>query len=234
MNIVFYISSAVAIAATVMVITRLNAVHALLYMIVSLLAMALVFFTLGAPFVAALEVIVYAGAIMVLFVFVIMMLNLGEQATDQERQWLHGVSWLGPAGLAGLLLVLLVYILFGSSSEPVGTEVISPQQVGLALFGPYLLAVELAAFLLLAGMVGAYHLGRRAELMGKRVDVAQGGAMGPDQTRVGTPSPSRTLQIGNPWSPGDGQQRETLPTSPAYSRDAAPKAVPAEGRVGKE
>ena len=65
-------------SATVMMITRLNAVHALLYLIVSLLAVAVVFYTLGAPFVAALEVIIYAGAIMVLFVFVVMMLNLGE------------------------------------------------------------------------------------------------------------------------------------------------------------
>ena len=77
MNLVFYISALVAVIATTMVITRLNAVHALLYLIVSLLSVALIFFVLGAPFVAALEVIVYAGAIMVLFVFVIMMLNLG-------------------------------------------------------------------------------------------------------------------------------------------------------------
>ena len=78
MNILFYLAALVAVVATAMVITRLNTVHALLYMIVSLLALALVFYTLGAPFVAALEIIIYAGAIMVLFVFVVMMLNLGE------------------------------------------------------------------------------------------------------------------------------------------------------------
>ena len=74
-----------------------DAVHALLYLIVSLLAVALVFFTLGAPFVAALEVIVYAGAIMVLFVFVVMMLNLGPSAAEQERRWLAPRTWVGPA-----------------------------------------------------------------------------------------------------------------------------------------
>ena len=63
----------------------LNAVHALLYLIVSLLAVAVVFYVLGAPFVAALEVIIYAGAIMVLFVFVVMMLNLGEHAVSMEN-----------------------------------------------------------------------------------------------------------------------------------------------------
>ena len=81
MTIVFYVAGAVAIVSTALMITRLNAVHALLYLIVSLLAVAVVFYTLGAPFIAALEVIIYAGAIMVLFVFVVMMLNLGEEAT---------------------------------------------------------------------------------------------------------------------------------------------------------
>ena len=85
MTIVFYISGAVAIPSTALMITRLHAVHALLYLIVSLLAVSVVFYTLGAPFIAALEVIVYAGAIMVLFVFVVMLLNLGEQAARAER-----------------------------------------------------------------------------------------------------------------------------------------------------
>ncbi len=97
MNIVFYISAVVAVLSTLAVITRLNAVHALLYLIVSLLAVAVIFFTLGAPFVAALEVIIYAGAIMVLFVFVMMLLNLGPQTAAQERQWLTGKMWIGPA-----------------------------------------------------------------------------------------------------------------------------------------
>ena len=82
MNTMLYISGFVAIISTLMVITRKNAVHALLYLIVSLLSVALVFFVLGAPFVAALEVIIYAGAIMVLFVFVIMMLNVRHRVSE--------------------------------------------------------------------------------------------------------------------------------------------------------
>ena len=78
MTIVFWIAAIVALVATAMVITRLNAIHAVLYLIVSLLAVAVMFLALGAPFVAALEVIIYAGAIMVLFVFVVMLLNLGS------------------------------------------------------------------------------------------------------------------------------------------------------------
>jgi NADH-quinone oxidoreductase subunit J len=161
MNAVFYISSAVAIAATCMVITQRRAVHALLYLILSLLSIALVFFTLGAPFVAALEVIIYAGAIMVLFVFVIMMLNLGRQAAEQERHWLGPRAWIGPGILAAILFAEVVYVLARGSANAGEAVEIGPRAVGLSLFGPYLLGVELAALILLAGLVGAYHLGRR-------------------------------------------------------------------------
>ncbi|MFX5933707.1 NADH-quinone oxidoreductase subunit J, partial [Acinetobacter baumannii] len=90
-------------------ITHTNAVHALLYLIISLMAVAVVFYSLGAPFAAALEVIVYAGAIMVLFVFVVMMLNLGSQTADQERHWLEPRIWFGPSIMAAILLVVLVF-----------------------------------------------------------------------------------------------------------------------------
>jgi len=162
MNIVFYVSAAVAVVATVMVVTRLHAVHALLYLVVSLLAVALVFFALGAPFVAALEVIIYAGAIMVLFVFVVMMLNLGQEAVEQEREWLRPGAWAGPALLVVILIVELVYVIVRPGLFASGAEPVTPKAVGIALFGPYLLGVELASLLLLAGLVGAYHLGRRA------------------------------------------------------------------------
>jgi NADH-quinone oxidoreductase subunit J len=163
MDIIFYIAGAVAVISTVLVITRLNAIHALLYLIVSLLSVALVFYTLGAPFVAALEVIVYAGAIMVLFLFAMMILNLGPQATDQESQWLKPTLWIGPAILALILIGELVYVLVQVGGYLPSADVVEPQAVGFTLFGPYLLGVELASMLLLAGLVGAYHLGRRAQ-----------------------------------------------------------------------
>lgn len=160
MDWLFYIAAAVAISSTVMVITRLSAVHALLYLIVSLLSVALILLRLGAPFIAALEVIIYAGAIMVLFVFVIMMLNLGPRSTERESSWLRPRMWRGPIVLTIILLIELIYILMQSGGGPMGTGTIEAKQVGIALFGPYLLAAELASMLLLAGVVGAYHLGR--------------------------------------------------------------------------
>jgi NADH-quinone oxidoreductase subunit J len=165
MDAVFYIAALVAIVATAMVITRANVVHALLYLIVSLLAVALIFFVLGAPFVAALEVIIYAGAIMVLFLFAIMTLNLGPHAVAQESQWMRPLAWAGPGLLTAVLLAELLYVFASGPSRPGGAALIEPRAVGAALFGPYLLAVELASLLLLAGMVGAYYLGRREEIV---------------------------------------------------------------------
>jgi NADH-quinone oxidoreductase subunit J len=160
MNFLFYISAFAAVIATFLVITRKNAVHALLYLIVSLLAVALVFFSLGAPFAAALEVIIYAGAIMVLFVFVIMMLNLGPGAAQQESLWLEPRIWIGPSLLAAVLAAELIAVFLSGTGETSVAALVGPKQVGIALFGPYVLGVELASLLLLAGLVGAYHLGR--------------------------------------------------------------------------
>ncbi len=160
MEVVFFVSAIVAVAATALTITRLNPVHALLYLTVSLLAVAVVFFVLGAPFIAALELIIYAGAIMVLFIFVVMMLNLGQRTVDVERQWLSPRMWIGPGILAALLIAELSFLLMRSHRVLVGASV-GPKQVAIALYQPYLLGVELASFLLMGGLVGAYHLGVR-------------------------------------------------------------------------
>ena len=162
MILLFYLSAAVAVIATIGVILQSNIVHALLYLILSLLAVAVIFYVLGAPLAAMLEAIVYAGAIMVLFLFVIMMLNLGQNTQQQERAWLAGRGWILPALLAAVLLAQLLYVLSGvegmSAAQQVGVTA-----VGTRLFGPYVLAVELASILLLAGLVSAYHLARKPE-----------------------------------------------------------------------
>ena len=156
----FYIAAAVALAATALVITRTNASHALIYLIVSLLSIAVVFYLLGAPFAAALEIVIYAGAIMVLFLFVVMMLNLGRGSVEQERGWLHPRMWVGPGLLTLVLFLEMVYLIAGNPQGTSGVAV-TPKIVGQTLFGPYLLAVELASVLLLAALIGAFHLGRR-------------------------------------------------------------------------
>ncbi len=168
MNVVFYLSAAIAIAATAMVITRPNAMHALLYLIVSLLAVSLIFFTLGAPFIAALEVIVYAGAIMVLFIFAIMLLNLGAQAAAQEREWLRASNWIGPAVFALVLLGELVFVLARPGAGAPTPGAVPPEQVGASLFSTYLLGVELSSLLLMSSLIGAFHLGQARRMEDQR------------------------------------------------------------------
>ena len=162
MTAVAYISGAVALLASLLAVTRRNAVHGALYLVLSLLAIALVFFALGAPFVAALEVIVYAGAIMVLFVFVVMMLNLGRASEAQESVWLSPRAWTGPVLLALVLAAELAWVLARGASAGPARPAVGVKAVGAALFGPYALAVEVASFLLLAALVGVFHIGHRA------------------------------------------------------------------------
>ena len=160
----FYLMALVAIVSTIRVVTNANPVHALLSLIVSLLAVAGMFMIVGAPFAGALEIIVYAGAIMVLFVFVVMMLNLGEHTVEQERKWLTSDAWAYPALMSFLMGLVLVWTMtseYSASGPLMGTEVIGPKEVGIALFTQYLLLVEVAAMLLLAALVAAFHLGKR-------------------------------------------------------------------------
>jgi NADH-quinone oxidoreductase subunit J len=162
MEILFFIAAAAALLATLGVICSTNPMHALLYLVTSLLAVAMIFFMMGANFAGIMEIIVYVGAIMVLFVFVVMMLNLGKDTIAQEKSWLNGTIWIGPGILSLILLAELVFALHQLPADAViaASTNIATKSVGIALYGPYLLMVELASTLLLAALVTAYHLGR--------------------------------------------------------------------------
>ena len=160
----FYALAAVAIFASLRVVTLANPVHAILSMIVSLLAISGIFFVLGAPFAGALEVVVYAGAIMVLFVFVIMMLNLGMSNDEREERWLDAGTWAVPTGLT-IIIAVVLYALIGlnhTDTAMIGGTSISAKAVGTVLFTKYIMLVEVAALLLLAALVAAYHLGKES------------------------------------------------------------------------
>lgn len=161
MDAIFYTAGAVAILATVMVITSYNMIHALIYLVISFLAIAVVFFVLGAPFIAALEVIIYAGAIVVLIIFVIMMLNLREETAAQEKAWLTRKILIVPSILSLILLAEIIYIILSVGSTPFEYGVTDAKAVGMSLYGPYVIGVELSGILLMSGIVGAYHLGRK-------------------------------------------------------------------------
>lgn len=160
-TILFYILAFTALGATLMCITRRNPVHAVIYLVNGLFAMALLFYLLGAPLVAAWEVIIYAGAVMVLFMFIIMMLELAPMEAPKGPGW-H--RW-GPVLLFSLVIlgctVLMVLI------DPVGEEGVpayyaSPRTFGYVLFKEYALAVQVVSFQLLFAAVGAYYVGRKS------------------------------------------------------------------------
>ncbi|WP_286266291.1 NADH-quinone oxidoreductase subunit J [Thalassotalea atypica] len=154
----FYMAAAIAIISSIKVVSSRHSVHALLYLVLSLLAVAVCFYLMGAPFAAGLEVIVYAGAILVLFVFAVMMFGLTQDETAHSPQAGGLINWLGPIILGGALLVILIAIINQSQlQQHLTVNIIDAKQVGILLYGPYLLAVEIASFLLLAGLIAAYH-----------------------------------------------------------------------------
>lgn len=157
----FYALAFVAVLASLRVVTHANPVHAILSLIVSLLAVAGIFFILGAPFAGVLEMIVYAGAILVLFVFVIMMLNLGTD-TAEEKTWLTSGAWATPVCLTLIITAVLLGFLTQGDAVMLQDNTVGIKDVGVSLFTTYLLLVEVAAFLLLGALVAAYHLGKKA------------------------------------------------------------------------
>jgi NADH-quinone oxidoreductase subunit J len=181
MPVLFYISSLVAIVATIMVITRYHPIHALLYLVVSFLAIAMIFLSIGAPFIAVLEIILYAGAIVVLLIFVVMMLNLGADTALQEKQWLRPRVWIGPSILALVLLGEMLALLARGDAIGMNLPVVEIKQVSLSLYQEYVIAVELAGFLLMAGIVGAAHIGKQRKKHLHRF--LQNGTTGEEQQR---------------------------------------------------
>ncbi len=174
MNIFFFIAAVVALLSTLMVVTRSNAVHGLLYFVVSLLAVAFIFFILGAPFAAALEVILYAGAIMVVFLFVVMLVRLDGRDGLKAPSWLEPSAWVGPAFLAVVLGIELTWVVLSGSGSSFSVRNVGPKEVGTSLFGPYLLGVEIVSILFMAGLVGALRLARRIDTDEEVQDLGEG------------------------------------------------------------
>jgi NADH-quinone oxidoreductase subunit J len=164
----FYMLSGLAVIGGVLVITRRNAVHSALALIVTLLAVSGLYLMLYAPFVAGVQIIVYAGGIMVLFLFVIMLVNL--ERTVKERQF----NRMWPVGLAAAVALLGLFVsvyvkgkkLFPEPSLPL-PESSNTQQIGVLLYGelnrigPYTLAFEIASLLLLVAILGAVIMAKK-------------------------------------------------------------------------
>jgi len=157
--VIFYVLGAVILGATALAITRRNLMHAIVYLVFSFIGTALLFYLLGAPFLAVLEVVIYAGAIMVLFLFIVMML---KSEPDHLTLGLRLRQWLPALALSGIsLIVMTVFVLQAAGgSGPLPLVMASPLEFGRFLFQKYWLGVEIASFLLFVALVGALYLGR--------------------------------------------------------------------------
>ncbi|MFM2163330.1 MAG: hypothetical protein RLZZ383_2842 [Pseudomonadota bacterium] len=161
MQALFFATAAITIASATLGVSRTIAVHGLLWMLVAFLGIAHTMWLLGATFAAALMLSVYAGAVAMLFLFVVILFDIGTMAASAEAKQLTVSAWAAPllagGALAGVLLAALPAP--GGPSLPVDARM-----TGLAMYGPYAVAAELASFLLLAGLAGAFHIGRRRTL----------------------------------------------------------------------
>ncbi len=162
--ILFYSLSTVAIASAILVVTRRSPVISALYLILNFFCLAGLYLTLRAQFIAVIQIIVYAGAIMVLFVFVIMLLNLGD-----ERKLSEGLSYkkIVAVGLVAGLLTELIYVIETSwiglpaSTYAKATDIGTVEYIGEKLFTSYLFPFEVTSIILLVAIVGSIVLAKR-------------------------------------------------------------------------
>jgi NADH-quinone oxidoreductase subunit J len=158
----FYFLSFLAIMFGLMVVLSKNPIHSVLYLVLTFFAIAGHYVLLNAQFLAAVHIIVYAGAIMVLFLFVIMLLNLNKETEPHKSLWLKASA----AVASGSLLVILVGSLKGAeqlqTSTPYNGSIGLIENLGQTLFHEFLLPFEVASILLLGAMVGAVMLGKKS------------------------------------------------------------------------
>jgi len=155
---IFYVLAAVILVATGLAITRRNLVHAVVYLVISFFGSAMLYYLFGAPLLAALEIIIYAGAIMVLFLFIIMMLRMDPDALRRPSL----LQWL-PAGVLGLVYLAVTFLVVTTdpgSQTTLETDLVRPRVFGQFLFQRYWLSVEIISFLLLIALIGALYLGK--------------------------------------------------------------------------
>lgn len=161
--------AAFAIAFGVVVITARQPIHAALALVGTLLAVAVAYVTLDAHFLAAIQVIVYAGAVMVLFLFVIMLLNVERQPPTVRWQWLRPTAYgVGLLSLVAVAVVTLSNRRTGPTEDQIAAVLQggSAERVGAVMFSDYLLAFHLVAVLLLTGIIGAVSLVQRTPSSG--------------------------------------------------------------------
>ncbi len=158
---VFYTISALTIFSALKVVLSRNPVYSVLYLVVTFVCISIHYFLLNAPFLAAVHIIVYAGALMLLFLYVLMMLNLNREV-ESNKPTLAKIA----AGVSGILLAFLFIVALSDvnklpAPQKVDTNIGMIENLGKVLYTDYMLPFEVSAVLFLAGMVGAVMLGKK-------------------------------------------------------------------------
>lgn len=161
---VFYFLAAVTVVSAILMLLQRNPVNSALYLILNFFCLGGLYLTLNAQFIAIVHIVVYAGAIMVLFLFVIMLLSLGDDKKLREHLGLR--MYLGIAFSAGLLIELLYILGFSSTNNytqqsSAAVEMGTVEYIGKVLFTKFLFPFEITSFLLLAAIVGAVLLAKK-------------------------------------------------------------------------
>lgn len=159
----FYMLSGIMLIGGILVITRKNAVHSALALIVTLLAQAGLYLMLYAPFVAGVQIILYAGGIMVLFLFVIMLVSIERTMKERQfnKQWLIGIVAAGALGGLFISVYTKGHTLFPEHALPPTAEMQNTQTVGNMLYGQYMFPFEIASLLLLVAIIGAVVMAKK-------------------------------------------------------------------------
>lgn len=195
---IFVIFAALAVASAIVVVAHKSPIYSTMSLVLTLFSVAVLFVLLGAPFLAALQILVYAGAIVVLFLFVIMLLNIQAeempQAAQGAQRWL---AVLGAAVFAGFM-VILFWRTGSPGTQPLTEELVALKSLARTLFSEYLLPFEIVGLLLLVAVVGATVAARKPAEADTTEDYVESGLeprtdplrSAPDPTRADVAEPA--------------------------------------------
>jgi NADH-quinone oxidoreductase subunit J len=159
---VFITLAIIAIAAAIGLIVNRNTVYSALFLIINFLAVAVIYLIMGAPFIALAQITVYAGAIMVLFLFVIMLLGADKTREKEQMKWQRPLAIvLGGAVLIEGVYALITHIYVDYTTFPAAANLADPKTLGLALYTKYSLPFETTSVILLVAAIGAVVLTKR-------------------------------------------------------------------------
>ncbi|QJC38692.1 NADH-quinone oxidoreductase subunit J [Enterobacteriaceae endosymbiont of Donacia fulgens] len=165
MEIIFYILELISIICVFLIIISINPIYALLYFLISLISISCIFFILGDYFAGSLEIIIYTGAIIILFIFVLMFLDYKNIKLEEKKIFLKKILFLLIILFSTLLFFILIFFILKNiyNTKYIIMNFIDIKDIGISLFTKYKIIVELISILLLSGIITVLHIGKTQE-----------------------------------------------------------------------